>query len=1076
LAEDGREIEFDTFDFEGHQIRAGESVYHPIERLTLHCDPQEVWRVVDCAGQVRTFSATPNRLHHAPIREIRSRCGFHAIHFYYDEAGRLSQVRDASGRTVELVHDARGRLVELYLPSLDGDGHTLHRRYGHDQQGDLVEVVDAHDHRWRFEYVGHLLARETDRSGLSFYFAYDGVGEDAWCIRTWGDGGIYDHVLSYDKIKKITFVTNSLGHTTRYEMNTVGLVTTIVDPLGGETHFEYDPGTLALIGHRATLCASTQLEYDERGNCTALRAGDVVLRADFHPSFNEPVRVCDAVGGEWHWEYDSLGRAIMERDPMGAVVQFRYEQGCLREIAASSGRRALLHRDRRFDIAAIDTDAGGRWLFERDRRGHVIAVRSPEGALQRRRHDLEDNLLEVTQPDGDVLRFEYDAEDNLVVVTDRWRRRELHHHGFHWLCAEVEGELATRLHHDSEGRVVAIENEHGERHELAYDPCGAIVRESCFDGRVHVLRRDRGGRLIDEVMPGGREVHYAYDERGHVAVIDHGGGDIQSFVRRADGELIVAESTCARVELRRDLLGRVLAERVTTPDGWSGSIESAYDGEGRRVAVMASTGDTARFEYHSSGRLAKVDVARASWSVAFVRDASGCELRRRYASGAEVRWTRDRVGRPRERTLVPLRGLNEQTRYVWEPGSRLPAISDDRLGEFHHRHDERGMLVGVQRSDGIERMRASLVRREGRGGQLDVDESASYEYDDEGRVVTIAAHSGERLHLTWSPAGLLDRVDRGDGRTICYDYDAFCRRIKKTVVAADGHIESIIRYIWAGQSPWVEQGESRRCLWVFGDDDFSPLAKIEHGDRSGYHAWSSAPDTVGSALDWFDDGGGIVCRGWLDPRGRLEVDIASTAVSPTRWPGQVEDPDSGLVYNRFRWYSPAQGRYISKDPAGLAGGFAAWNYVDDPLVASDPLGLVERFFRFVSEAEARQSASNLGGNGQLNPRPHGDSVGRGAKWITAEGAEPRLGKGTRPDWRIDIVAEDGTLAWLKRNGIDFDHVAGEAAAPKRVLLKGNEPGSFGVGVDLLDEFNRRVRGRITGSQTSKSGKKKKKCR
>lgn len=34
--------------------------------------------------------------------------------------------------------------------------------------------MDAIGHQWRFAYVGHLLTRETDRAGFSFYFAYDG--------------------------------------------------------------------------------------------------------------------------------------------------------------------------------------------------------------------------------------------------------------------------------------------------------------------------------------------------------------------------------------------------------------------------------------------------------------------------------------------------------------------------------------------------------------------------------------------------------------------------------------------------------------------------------------------------------------------------------------------------------------------------------------------------------------------------------------------------------------------------------------------------------------------------------------
>ena len=65
------------------------------------------------------------------------------------------------------------------------------------------------------------MMRETNRNGLSFYFAYDGFGEDAYCVRTWGDGGIYDHLIDYDKGVQ-TVVTNSLGFTTIYMLNPLG--------------------------------------------------------------------------------------------------------------------------------------------------------------------------------------------------------------------------------------------------------------------------------------------------------------------------------------------------------------------------------------------------------------------------------------------------------------------------------------------------------------------------------------------------------------------------------------------------------------------------------------------------------------------------------------------------------------------------------------------------------------------------------------------------------------------------------------------------------------------------------------
>ncbi len=56
-------------------------------------------------------------------------------------------------------------------------------------------------------------------------------------------------------------------------------------------------------------------------------------------------------------------------------------------------------------------------------------------------------------------------------------------------------------------------------------------------------------------------------------------------------------------------------------------------------------------------------------------------------------------------------------------------------------------------------------------------------------------------------------------------------------------------------------------------------------------------------------------------------------------PGQQYDKESGLYYNRNRYYDPLQGRYITQDPIGLEGGWSLYAYPLNPVNGIDPLGL-----------------------------------------------------------------------------------------------------------------------------------------
>ncbi|MGB7801899.1 RHS repeat-associated core domain-containing protein, partial [Buttiauxella sp.] len=101
-------------------------------------------------------------------------------------------------------------------------------------------------------------------------------------------------------------------------------------------------------------------------------------------------------------------------------------------------------------------------------------------------------------------------------------------------------------------------------------------------------------------------------------------------------------------------------------------------------------------------------------------------------------------------------------------------------------------------------------------------------------------------------------------------------------------------------------------------------------------------DHLGTPLALVDREGNIDWHITLDPWGNvLSENNPQQLYQPLRMQGQQYDEESGLHYNRHRYYDPAQGRYISQDPIGLAGGWNIYAYPLEPLLFVDPLGLAE---------------------------------------------------------------------------------------------------------------------------------------
>ena len=123
-------------------------------------------------------------------------------------------------------------------------------------------------------------------------------------------------------------------------------------------------------------------------------------------------------------------------------------------------------------------------------------------------------------------------------------------------------------------------------------------------------------------------------------------------------------------------------------------------------------------------------------------------------------------------------------------------------------------------------------------------------------------------------------------------------------------------------------------------DKSQPILKIYH-----YHC-----NHLGTPQELSDEKGDVIWlsydRAWggsFDSLYKQQfVDnfaVKENELQPFKFQGQSLDTETGLHYNRFRYYDSDVGMFISRDPIGLLGGSNVFQYAPNPVMWIDPFGL-----------------------------------------------------------------------------------------------------------------------------------------
>ncbi|MFN0884172.1 RHS repeat domain-containing protein, partial [Escherichia coli] len=250
------------------------------------------------------------------------------------------------------------------------------------------------------------------------------------------------------------------------------------------------------------------------------------------------------------------------------------------------------------------------------------------------------------------------------------------------------------------------------------------------------------------------------------------------------------------------------------------------------------------------------------------------------------------------------------------------------------------------------------------GHRLKQAGNTQYDYDAAGRMVSRTKHRDgyrpETERFRWDSRDQLTGYCSAQGELWEYRHDASGRRTEKRC----DRKKIRFTYLWDGDSI-AEIREYRddklysvRHLVFNGFELISQqFSRERQAHPSVAPLWvtrtnHAVSDLTGRPLMLFNSEGKTVWRpgqtslwglalslpadtGYPDPRGELDPEAAPGLL----YAGQWQDTESGLCYNRFRYYEPETGMYLVSDPLGLQGGEQTYRYVPNPLGYVDPLGL-----------------------------------------------------------------------------------------------------------------------------------------
>jgi len=631
---------------------------------------------------------------------------------------------------------------------------------------------------------------------------------------------------------------------------------------------------------------------------------------------------------------DAVGRPTVVRDPRGHATTLVYNAWDKLELSfapAPLGYQTQLHYDANGNLTGID-------------RQSELAGNPQTTTLA---YTIFDQVQSITNELGETTSFGYDLNHNRILVTDPELRATatiFDERNLPYQTTDAESRV-VRLNYHPNGTLAEVVDGNGHSTDYAPDDFDRLKTITHEGGTTEQFLYDPAGNLTRKTTRAGQHIDFGYDDRNRLRSRTSP-TETATFAYDLGGRMTNAANSGATLVFAYDERDQLTSESTTIPGLSTQVVAHQYDAAGNRTRLTYPDGAYVDYVYDELDRLKILRDDASVDQVTYSYDELSRVKHMLRASGVTSDFTYDRASRVK--TILhdsPVAGVLESLAYNYSASGSIEDMTDHNglhvfgydatyqltsvdypaaspFPDITYNYDDAGNRTSTVTSGGTVAYVANALNQYTSvggvaqtydlNGNLTSDGTNTYGFDAETRMNSSTTSSG----------------------SVSYLYDAFMRRTKKTVAGTATH------FLWSRDQLVAEHDAShvRQARYVVGPSH-APL-QIGYGagllePRGDVHAdHLEAPLTISDTASmrvWHSD---------FDAFGDRHVDPLSTVELNVRLPGQYLDSESGLHYNRYRYYIVANGRYLSPDPIGQYGGVNLFSYANsNPLAVTDFLGL-----------------------------------------------------------------------------------------------------------------------------------------